>query len=406
MMKLHLESTQSLDIVPMLGNVASDKEGPIWAPNWFSQETSINPRRLRHFTPRTCPQMHERFHDSEFKYYSRAADWPEWGADGKIKAGFTFFSDSKMLRARGCLLGTIQNFSTTVSWDSAPVNTDHLAIEQPFKSDSTAIFNPLYFLLTFTFAAEINGGTMDAISVRTDARSDFDDRLMLINQFLRMQASSTTRAALLSRSSLLHNWLSRNSSLDIFGRSLATIIRNRAGSFSIFQLLSPIVMPVVPPLIAKTAEPYLRGWQHGLPTGRYKRIERILGLGMNLACGTFGMGWVDDKARPRDQIAILKGCSVPVVLRARDSGSWTVVGDAIVHRAMFGEKMDEAKCEFLDLYYNLFRLTIFQRRYPFQTTPRFIPIISHYVRKLKLASKRLEPFSAYDRGVFIPERSL
>lgn len=84
---------------------------------------------------------------------------------------------------------------------------------------------------------------------------------------------------------------------------------------------------------------------------RAKRIKSIEGLNMRLAWGDFGVGWVHARARPGDSIVILMGCSVPLVLRPRPEGEgWTFVGDAVVAGAMKGEMMDEAKCDYIDIY--------------------------------------------------------
>ncbi|TID14357.1 HET-domain-containing protein [Venturia nashicola] len=58
------------------------------------------------------------------------------------------------------------------------------------------------------------------------------------------------------------------------------------------------------------------------------------------------MGLVSGKVERGDQIWLLKGSKVPVVLRKKDEKSeYEVVGDAYVHGVMYGEAFDEEQCE-------------------------------------------------------------
>jgi hypothetical protein len=49
------------------------------------------------------------------------------------------------------------------------------------------------------------------------------------------------------------------------------------------------------------------------------------------------VGWSHIRGKRRDKICILEGCSVPVILRARENGGYTLVGDAYVSGIMDGE---------------------------------------------------------------------
>lgn len=58
------------------------------------------------------------------------------------------------------------------------------------------------------------------------------------------------------------------------------------------------------------------------------------------------MGLVSGQVKVGDQIWLLKGSKVPIVLRnCEDSETWTVVGDAYIHGIMYGEAFEEDKCE-------------------------------------------------------------
>lgn len=57
------------------------------------------------------------------------------------------------------------------------------------------------------------------------------------------------------------------------------------------------------------------------------------------------IGLVSGDIQTGDETWLLKGCKVPIVLRACGNGEdWEVVGDAYVHGAMYGEKFEEKKC--------------------------------------------------------------
>jgi len=57
------------------------------------------------------------------------------------------------------------------------------------------------------------------------------------------------------------------------------------------------------------------------------------------------MRLVPGNVQDGDEIWLLKGCKVPILLRTcGNDGDWRVVGDAYVHAAMHGETFDEKKC--------------------------------------------------------------
>lgn len=52
------------------------------------------------------------------------------------------------------------------------------------------------------------------------------------------------------------------------------------------------------------------------------------------------IGLAPAAARVDDVIAVLPGCSVPMVLR-RSGGRWKLVGECYMHGIMYGEILDE-----------------------------------------------------------------
>jgi hypothetical protein len=63
----------------------------------------------------------------------------------------------------------------------------------------------------------------------------------------------------------------------------------------------------------------------------YERITTVLKLGIGLAVLDYGLGWVSPSSRAGDQTCLLQGCVVPAVLRARETGGWNLVGEAILY---------------------------------------------------------------------------
>jgi hypothetical protein len=53
------------------------------------------------------------------------------------------------------------------------------------------------------------------------------------------------------------------------------------------------------------------------------------------------VGWAHNRAEPGDRIYLLPGCSVPIILRCRVNGGYTVVGYAYVEGVMGGEIMEQ-----------------------------------------------------------------
>jgi hypothetical protein len=71
---------------------------------------------------------------------------------------------------------------------------------------------------------------------------------------------------------------------------------------------------------------------------RSDKAYAILQLRMRLLVTKRGyLGWTVERAIAGDSIAIILGCTVPVVLRPRVEDGWYMVGDAIIHGIMDGE---------------------------------------------------------------------
>lgn len=70
-------------------------------------------------------------------------------------------------------------------------------------------------------------------------------------------------------------------------------------------------------------------------------VERELQTGQLFMVTPEGfVGWAHPRARPGDQIYIVSGCTVPVILRKREDGGFVLVGDAYVQEVMEGEVIE------------------------------------------------------------------
>lgn len=99
----------------------------------------------------------------------------------------------------------------------------------------------------------------------------------------------------------------------------------------------------------RAAEPLLRRYAHNacfLNSGEY-RARRQLSAERRLFCSTNGLiGLVPRWAVPGDEIFILNGGNVPVILRrTMDDGPYQFIGEAYVHGAMHGELFDLQQCK-------------------------------------------------------------
>jgi hypothetical protein len=70
-------------------------------------------------------------------------------------------------------------------------------------------------------------------------------------------------------------------------------------------------------------------------------LQKSLDWGMRFVVTQDGhIGWADPRARAGDQIAVLVGCSIPVILRPREEGGWRIVGGCFIHGYMENKFFD------------------------------------------------------------------
>jgi len=63
------------------------------------------------------------------------------------------------------------------------------------------------------------------------------------------------------------------------------------------------------------------------------------------------MGLVPEEAKFGDEVWLLKGCRVPLILRSRDVGAgYELVGESLIHGVMYGVGFDEGRCAQVVIY--------------------------------------------------------
>lgn len=81
-----------------------------------------------------------------------------------------------------------------------------------------------------------------------------------------------------------------------------------------------------------------------------KQLDLALNDNMRFMTTMLGrVGWAHPRSRKGDEICLLEGCSVPVILRARAEGDFVLVGDAYVEAVMDGELVEDREVEWTDI---------------------------------------------------------
>jgi hypothetical protein len=138
----------------------------------------------------------------------------------------------------------------------------------------------------------------------------------------------------LDNGNLVYHWLMQHRSFEIAGRTLSEWSRDRGIDF-------------LDRLGHHSRRLLVRAWHdepfHLRRTQTCDAISRVLDDGLRLRTTDTGhIGWAHPRARKGDQVFMLQGCSMPVILRPAPewreaSPTFTVIGNAFVHAGMYGE---------------------------------------------------------------------
>lgn len=333
MTEQHIRKKKSLDIVAVLGNKGNREGLPTWLPNWFSNETwSTN--QVGYLQPKVVSVAAR----SYSVWQSQAGRMPAWTAHGKSETLYSVH-DFHVLRAKGVFLGSVCACSGTLGEASVPSYQNVRPCQPPSwfrKSHEKLWALSQVFRLQLKESGEIlNVWNRESDGNRDPGHSQYEGGL-----------KQSSPPEIHSKSS---DWLKRHSEFEIFGETLSSILRG-AAPFQVGETRFSVCwkticcIPICLLEFMGTDVREIERYQGNI----YKNM--VLDLGMRLGYGEFGLGWLDEKTRAGDQVALLMGCSIPVVLRRRPGGGFTMVGDALVYGAMHGEKMDETRCDFIEIH--------------------------------------------------------
>lgn len=348
MTKEHIRMKGSLDLVAILGNKVYSEDLPTWVPNWFSGDTWSNPRAACLVPASNYPgQAHlAKYTTTPQRYEALAATrgWPLWDAAAKTKPAFKI-QDHQILKVKGLILGTIADCSRTHRRERLRHGYD--ATPPAWLADRGSQSEALWDLLSL-----FSRGANDDPSSREDPY--FQGLFGTASRRIRTDVYWWVVFAVdPGEISSLIKWIQLNANFLIFNEKISKLLLgdglDKSYFFAkIFRLVGWIKLLELLGLERLSSRRHLAD-KPGY-ADKLSKMTEVIKLGMRLAYGTFGLAWVDEKAKSGDRIAILTGCSIPVVLRDRRQGGYSLIGDAIVAKAMAGERMDEAKCKYLKIY--------------------------------------------------------
>lgn len=254
-----------------------------------------------------------------FCWWETSQKFPIWWAHGGSIQDYSI--QGTVLRSQGKCIGTVYTLSSTIEETPLPTHENFTSMQTRHSSPRHSyLVKALYCLLTLA---------------KADCPYHLSDQSL---DYFRHLFASENREQLQRAVPSVLAWLELNRSLDIFGCDLENCISASKWGFHF-----PILLQ---------REPTKRGATNITIPWLYKSMQSILEMGMRLATYSLGLGWVDSSTRPGDQICMLQGCCVPVVIRAREAGGWNLVGDAIIFDGMKGMFMHPkfGEFEYLDIH--------------------------------------------------------
>ena len=325
MTKQLIRNTKSLDVVPLLSGSSSQHAHslPSWSPYWTALEVKNRQR-----------QIHYLIGSSRFWIYaySESEDLGPWAGDDFLRAGKdgrpvnrcratrkvkpTVRFTNDVLNAVGHKLATIEQISATSDPESKAFVEKPGREVQPDKRKHTSkhdkeLFMEIYCLFSYRSPKEWKEmsfedciGCLSALLNGSKPESNFSKQYHFVFQWLRKHES------FLIRGRQLRNWVP-GLATDRKGKSPRG--KNRS-------------------MVKQGADQKMersKNLVHGLAKPLRDHLRLMIGKGGKI-------GWVVDDARPGDHLFLLKGCSVVVILRKRDGGGYSVVGDAFVQGVMDG----------------------------------------------------------------------
>lgn len=341
----------------MLASSDNQSVYPSWLPQWCDMRSPTSIASWYYIEADSPGITRPQDMQNVWKFEGRC--FPKWSAT-KAVPYYHISDDTRTLRVRMGFLGRIT--ACTTSWTETSANLEPPDYP-PVNLQPSYVFRALLFLFSLPELYSAGDGRRRSANWHT------------VRAFRSLHLKGLQYRSLQQQHPMLHEWFARNSLFEINGMSMPGCMRARTyGAFEFYTAAGPNPLPEwaepEPQQKLSTSECldiiicsplylflglfwflvskvfilvrhccYLEPKARCYPPGQNfcRRLETILRLDMRLAQGGFGLGWADRKARVGDTIALIPGCSVPVVLRTRTEGGWILIGKSIVYGAMNGE---------------------------------------------------------------------
>jgi hypothetical protein len=294
-MTLSAMSTTSsgLDIVPLLAPASTRDGFPSWSPNWFDFDD-------KHF-----PHCTEYLLGKKLYYHPVHSYWPQehtYHRHETTKSMPSRFSVSgDVLKVEGLLLGDVRSFLA----NKPDANGEFCVVSHCSSSQAVSRPNPY--------------GTTRNMLEAFDDSLDFDiyprhrrNRSLWAALAGWERYGYDTKPTLATETSWA--WVQAMRTFQLRGQSL-----DHWANSTRSQLL---------PIIARKMSLELLDVLSSIQQSAFTYISTESGY----------VGWSTRAVELYDAVFLISGCSVPVVLRKRENGGYTVVGDAYVQGVMRGER--------------------------------------------------------------------
>jgi hypothetical protein len=309
-------TSSALDFVPLLAPYCTRDGVPSWSPNWFALDGSSilrSTQYLQQYCTLFYVKTRERLPYRNYATYG-------------MKLSFTVSDD--ILRMKGLHLGDIESLlSTRVEpGENLSVATDSSSLK-PIRH-----FNP------YGTELEMLNAIAQCYSFGQNIRSQFDEILKQHYMYWGDQCQGSLgkehqgengkgkdhsiNSTLTDSNTFSHSWIQTMGSFPVQGRTLKEWINRQPFDREFIDHCQARLSSLGPPIDITS----LSNTNNGLA---YMSTRRGY------------VGWAHCAASLGDGVFLLPGCSIPVVLRRRDGGGYTVVGEAYVQGVMSGERVRE-----------------------------------------------------------------
>jgi Heterokaryon incompatibility protein (HET) len=290
----------TIDIVPLLGrgcNLASDDK-PSWVPDWHTLDGM---RLQRQFTYLSGDKDH-------LAIRATGKDSETYHASGTLKA--RPIHRTGILICEGLFLGSIVTTSDSSTGNAHPRQrncTDSRRLPNPYGTEDD-VYRAIYCVLMGVYNCPYSYQWLATMLYiwRSSKEVGFDRDAQA--------------------------WIDRHRGFTIHGHTLRDWATWKAKTRNGVATRMRAVSARRCGLLAYE--------QHSL----LPYLSRQIQYGVRLMITSTGhIGWARERGQVGDRLYLLKGCSVPVLLRPRQQGGFLVVGDAWVYGFMAGEAVKDVE---------------------------------------------------------------